>query len=258
MMVDADLGDGIAAAIKHLSVSVTTATSGAGVGEAPVSGEGTGDVDAAANHRRLLSVADFAMLTGDAASRLPDAMSTSDLCACFDARHAALEAARDCERVVASSDGTAGGAAGSTEMTEYVLAAGRYASCAAEWARAAYAARVLAWLDDAAVLCHHWTGKLVWPNSELAHVLVTYSPLVLSMVMPTFISGVKVEVQGCVTVLMCFFATFDDACLELRRGCFSCSCCCLGCVATCAGWRVKICDFSRRSVVTTTRDSSWR
>jgi hypothetical protein len=126
--------------------------------------------------------------------RAEDDVTMSEAIARFDARQRALDAADVCDSVVKAA------VAAAADVTSYVEAAGRYARCAAEWAVNSYTSRVSAWLDDGAALCRHWTDKFVSKRSELAQVLVSYSPLVLSMAVPSFIAGVKLELEWCVSI----------------------------------------------------------
>jgi hypothetical protein len=112
------------------------------------------------------------------------------VCHSFERGEAVRLSASDCDRQVRSA------LLGSdVPAVKFAVAAVRYARCAAQLADEMYRARVSSWLGDGAVLCHRWTDKFVCRSSELAHMLVTFVPMVLSLVMPLELSGVKVELQ---------------------------------------------------------------
>jgi hypothetical protein len=112
------------------------------------------------------------------------------VCHSLERGEAVRSSASDCDQQVQTSS-----LGSDVPAVKFAVAAVRYARCAAELADEMYRARVSGWLDDGAVLCYRWTGKLVCPSSELAHMLVTFVPMVLSLVMPLELSGVNVELQ---------------------------------------------------------------
>jgi hypothetical protein len=59
-----------------------------------------------------------------------------------------------------------------------------------------YREQVMDWLDYGMVLCTHLWQKIVRKGSEQCHVLVLYPTVLLSMVLPAFINGVDVELDG--------------------------------------------------------------
>jgi hypothetical protein len=74
-----------------------------------------------------------------------------------------------------------------------------------EAAIAAYKDRMTRWLRDGAAFSYDLCGRglvesLVRLKSEQAHVLAVFPPMALSLVMPTYVKGLKVVMEGYVCV----------------------------------------------------------